>query len=582
MAAFEDQGNGGFGLRLFKSSEEARRQDVNPRVQATQPKAFDPYDWGDSAAATGAASSAAAQPAGFDPYNWGEAAPVAKPKASEQGDFSRGLSVSGKQLKQTAYGAAALVGDTLGIDSVRDFGLKGYKKAEEEVQAVSKETDSFTSALDKGVGGIADWLQYSSGYLLGQVGQMGAASLAGAAVGTLAAPGAGTATGAIVGAVEKQAAQTGIKKLVGEMIDKRAQQFVKEGLAKDVAAEAATRSVYRTIGATTANTFLNATQELGSIYGEAVQEALAKGEDYSLGRVWLAGVAATAIDSWADSKALGGVLKSLGGTDKVRGVAFEALKGGLREGLTEGSQTVIERWGADKDLASKEAFKEYIDSAAVGVLGGGITGSATGAINKFTRPDDATSSAGGQPLQGNEITIPTSEKNVRPDTTNLPRAVRSEVLSVLRDENALAYLYQTSNDVEKQQIEAAMQRFGDPALLERVKDSKSAFDAGAAALEGDDGFVTRIRDRIAQYAEQTPGPGLYKAQPKAPVTSEEKLAALDEASQALDQNLTATPPGQPAGPAGSAKAKTWQEEVQKKLFPDKGLRSDYFPSPSSV
>ena len=393
-----DRGSGmeprdGFGLRLFKSAAQAY-DDVVGRTEKPQVVAQAPRTGADLMGLNfGAVAQPAAQPAaapaakagltGADLMGLSSVAPSAPaPSKSSDGDFGRGWDVSGKQLKQTAYGTAALIGDTIGSDTVKQWGLKGFKEAEKEVQAISKPSDEFTTALETGE--LGKWFKYSTGYLLGQVAEAGVAAIAGAAVGSVVAPGAGTAAGAVTGAIEKGAVEAGVRGFVGKMIDKEAAALVKSGVAKELATEQAVKTVYRTIGATTANTFLNATQELGSIYGDAVEEAAKNGTEYSLGKVWLSGMLATAVDSWADSKMAGSLMKSIGGKEPMKGIVAEAFKGGLREGLTEGVQTAIERWGADKDLTSKEAFKDYINSAAVGVLGGGISGSVSGAVGKFT------------------------------------------------------------------------------------------------------------------------------------------------------------------------------------------------------
>ena len=478
--------------------------------------------------------AAKAAPAAAAGAGWrAQLAALETPPAPEQGDFSRGLSVSGKQLKQTAYGTAALVGDTLGVDSLKEWGLKGYKDAEKEVQAISKESDSFTNAWE--MGEMGKWMTYNAGYLLGQVGEMGVASLAGAAIGTVAAPGAGTAAGAVAGAVEKGAAQAGIRAFVGKMIDKEAAEMVAKGVAKDVAAQQAVKSVYRSIGATTANTFLNATQELGSIYGDAVQEAIDKGQDYSLGRVWLAGIAATAVDSWADSKALGKFMGALGGDKAIKGVAMEALKGGFREGMTEGVQTAIERWGADKDLTSQEAFKEYIDSAAVGILGGGVAGGASGAINKFTTPTETK----GKPLDEKapaEIETTSNTRAAEPvDTTDLPPITQRELMETIGDKGAVAYLYSIATPEQRKSIEMAVDRAGPDfrQSFDSAVGRQDMIDAGAQMLAEAPVQRERLFDAIEQLAVTQPKPGKVKVPMTKPITEQERLAEMEAANQAL-------------------------------------------------
>lgn len=566
--AYEDQAGGGFGLRLFKTAEEARKQDVNPRMNGG---VVDPYDWGDVSTPVAGATQAAPT---LDPYDWGDTAPVPQAKAPEQGDFSRGLSVSGKQLKQTAYGTAALIGDTIGSTGLKEWGLKGYKDAEKEVQAVSKESDSFTSAWEKGE--MGKWLSYSSGYLLGQVAEMGAASLAGAAIGSVAAPGAGTAAGAVAGAVEKGAAQAGIKAFVGKMIDKEAAELVAKGVAKDVAAEQATKSVYRTIGATTANTFLNATQELGSIYGDAVQEALDKGEEYSLGKVWLSGIAATAVDSWADSKALGKFMGALGGDKAIKGVAMEALKGGFREGMTEGVQTAIERWGANKDLASQEAFKEYIDSAAVGILGGSVSGGASGAISKLTGPSETKGKPGED--AGTDITTTTSDRSAV-NVENLPPISNRELMDTIGNADAVAYLYSVADTQQRKSIEMAVDRAGADFRqnFDAAVGRQDRIDAGAQMLAEAPIQRERLFDAIDAFATTQPPAGKVKVPGTKPLTEQEQLARMDEVDQAL---AAATVPAGQTAPAASAspvatQPQTLRQQIINKFWASEGLPSDY-------
>ena len=505
-AGLVESGNG-----LFKTAQEAYRQDVVPAAHPQQQRmglagpgvAVAQAQTGSLADMLGIASAGGAAPKQSGPATLadvlGLGAPVQEeaPKA-EKGNFSRGLEVSGKQLKQTAYGTAALIGDTVGADSLKEWGLKGYQEAEKEVRAISKESDSFTNAVQSGE--IGKWLSYSSGYLLGQVAELGVASIAGAALGTLAAPGGGTVAGAAAGAIEKGAVEAGIRGFVGKMIDKQVTANVARGMSQEAAAQAAVKSVYGTIGATTANTFLNATQELGSIYGDAVEEAALTGKEYSLGRVWLSGIAATAVDSWADSKALGNLVGAATGGKKFSGIAMEALKGGFREGMTEGIQTAIERWGADKDVASKEAFKEYIDSAAVGILGGSVSGAGAGAINKLTAPSD-------KPKADTKLTEEDISTEGATDKAQVkleaPVALdREELLSILRKPEAMAYLYQNADDAQKANIEKAVEKAGASEAFNAAKGQMDAIQSGEKIFQEFPEYQQALEGAIAGYAKK--------------------------------------------------------------------------------
>ena len=458
---------------------------------------------------------------------------------NEQGDFSRGVSVSGKQLKQTLYGTAALIGDTVGSDSLKEYGLKGYQDAEKEVQKIQKGTDSFTEAWDKG--GLGKWLTYSAGYLTGQMGEMLAASGAGALIGSIASP-AGSVAGAVTGAIEKSAVQTGIRAMVGKMIDKEAASLVTSGIAADIAAQQAAKSVYRTIGSTAAVSFLNSTQELGSIYGDAVEEAAKTGAEYSLGKVWLAGIAATAVDSWADSKALGNLVKSFGGDKAMKGFAMEALKGGFREGMTEGVQTAVERWGANKDLASQEAYREYIDSAAVGILGGSVSGGAAGAVNKLTgSSDDKTvdpTNTGGN--------ITTSEDSVnknKPSTENLPGITQGELKETLGSPAAIAFLYSTGTEQERQQLSMAADRMGMTQVFNDSINNEQLVKQGEGMLGSLPVRVDDLRGAIGTYSETLPLGNKPKFTYKKRNTEEDFNRNYDEELQQVygDDTLTAPP-----------------------------------------
>ena len=547
----ERESGGGFGLRLFKSSNDARRNDVQPRVDAARQG---PRSIADVMGGGGFAPDLSAPAKPSAPAKAGSGKTIAdlmgmgtetyadeEEQAPEQGNFSRGLSVSGKQLKQTAYGTAALIGDTLGSDTVKEWGLKGYKKAEEEVQAISKETDSFTTALEKG--GLGKWFTYSAGYLLGQAGELGAASIAGGLLGSAAAPGAGTAAGAVAGALEKGAVESGIKAAVGKLIDKEAEAIIKAGAGKitaEMAAEQAAKSVYRTIGATTANTFLNATQELGSIYGDAVEEAAKTGKEYSLGKIWLSGVMATAIDSWADSKAVGKLMDSVKGGNGVGGIAMEAFKGGFREGMTEGVQTAIERWGADKDLASKEAFREYIDSAAVGVLGGSVSGGSAAGVKRMLEPSEPT------PTPGELKTTETKGIPGAGEPTNLPEHLsgkganelsqfpmpRAQFMDTLQDSGYVAAMYSIASPDQQRMIKASMERAGLINEFNEAATNSELIRTGQQKITENPELTPIFLASVEQFGGTLPRGGVYKPAPVKPQTEEERQAEIAKQNEA--------------------------------------------------
>lgn len=307
---------------------------------------------------------------------------TAAAKPPEQGDFRRGMGVAVDQGKQAVYGVKAFVGDLIGSESIKESGLKEYNRVSEEIGARSKPSDSFTDAWasdDKG--DLIDWLQYGAGYVLAQAGMaLGTAAVGAVGGGAAAATGLGAG---VVGALAKGGMQTGVKKVVGDMVKKRA--------AAGLTTEAAVAKVFRDLGAGAALTSFNLSQELGHIYPEAIHEAEKTGDDVSLLRVFSASVLAAGVETLTDVVNLKGLGKAVSGkgtgdAGMLQRIATEAFAGGLREGGTELVQTGIERWGASQELTSPEAMKDYVDSVALGVLGGAGFGAAKGAITKTEDP----------------------------------------------------------------------------------------------------------------------------------------------------------------------------------------------------
>ena len=559
MADPTNQSGSGWGLSLFKSSSDAYKNDVVPRATGAYGLSDDVFGSPMGTSQEKGGPSFGAYGLSDDAFGGMPSSEPVKP-AQEQGNFSRGWDVSGKQLKQTAYGTAALIGDTIGATGVREWGLKGFKDAESEVQAISKDSDSFTTAMDKGE--LGKWFTYSSGYLLGQVAELGVASLAGAAIGSAAAPGAGTAAGAVAGAIEKGAVQSGVKAFVGKMIDKEATRLALEGMTKEAAAETAMKSVYRTIGATTANTFLNATQELGSIYGDAVEQAAQTGQEYSLGKVWLSGMMATAVDSWADSKAVGNLMDAFKGGKGLGGVAVEAFKGGFREGMTEGVQTAVERWGANKDLASQEAFKEYIDSAAVGVLGGSISGGSAAGVKRMLEPGEATPDKGDTTqtsgFQDTGTTnLPQGQSGrgaVQPDEFTMPQG---QFMQTLNNLGYVANIYQDAGQSEKQKIDMAIDRAGLRAQFDAVFKDGQAMSDGQALLTSNPEERGLFMSALDQYATTMPRQGRYKTAPPKPLSEQDRL---DQINQANEQEYGAVATNE--APAAEPEILTPRQEVE--------------------
>lgn len=268
--------------------------------------------------------------------------------ADEQGDMSRGFEKAMRQIPQTAGGAAALVGDLVGSDGLKDYGLGVYKKQDEAIQKITKPSDSFSSVLE-GEGSPIDFLQSGIGYVGGQ------------ALTALATGGAGGFIGA-------QLAKQGAK------------QAIARGVAEQVAAQAVKRGAI--MGAGTAAFGSNLVQEAGSIYPEALQQAETEGrtlDGMDKARIVGSSLAAAGVDTAMEGVMAGRLLHGgrKAGESMVRAATREVPLAMAREGATEGIQTGIERFGAGQDLTTADAIRDYVDSAALGALGGGLGGGAS-------------------------------------------------------------------------------------------------------------------------------------------------------------------------------------------------------------
>jgi len=93
------------------------------------------------------------------------------------------------------YGLSALVGDTLGIDKLKDFGLAGYERKSKEAADIGPRVGSLSDIHD-----VGDFFDVASGWL-GQSVPSIASSVVGAGAGSLV--GRAVAKHAIVQLVEK-------------------------------------------------------------------------------------------------------------------------------------------------------------------------------------------------------------------------------------------------------------------------------------------------------------------------------------------------------------------------------------------
>jgi hypothetical protein len=316
--------------------------------------------------------------------------------AEGKGDVVRGFEVGFGQTVPLLKGAAGLVGATAeravgegGIATgLKTWGLRGYKEGMDALAPLQRETDSFSeswSRAQKGdIGALADWAQYGLGYVGAQALESIAVALGGAVAGAAVTGGnpLGAVAGGATAVADQAAAKTVARRLVEAAVAREAERLAaKTGarVASDALRQQAARNVARTMGAGAAVGVKNVATELGTVYGEGSEVAASEGrqlEGEDLTRMWAAGAAAGALDSVTELAGLAGVAGKIRVPRPTRAVAA----GVAVEGTTEAAQTALERAGAGKPLTGPEATRDYVDSAALGALGGGAVGGASSVL----------------------------------------------------------------------------------------------------------------------------------------------------------------------------------------------------------
>ena len=274
-------------------------------------------------------------------------------QAREISDVSNALADSWSETKATAAGAGGLLADTIGVDGLRDAGLESYNRNMADVQSRHRDQYDWDYLTENGTAG--DWVdavQYHA--------NKGLASFA---------------TGFGVGVIVRGAAKYAVRKGVSNAVKKKA----------------GTAGFYAGLGGQAMS------QELGEVYGSAVDEAVRTGgtvDDVNLGKVWGYGTAAGAVEFAGDALTLGaarlapGVKLDLLRTGSRKAVAAKTVGMGMAtEGLEESAQNPLEYLGANKELGTDEFWREQRQSAFAGALGG-LGGSAVSVpVNLLTRID---------------------------------------------------------------------------------------------------------------------------------------------------------------------------------------------------
>jgi len=361
--------------------------------------------------------------------------------ADDYSDTAKGFTRAFAQVPELAYGVGALASMTaekmfgeggLSTDAKNYFTQKFQQKQAENIQYAPKVefTGAFESAKEGNYGPLADWLQDSAGYVVGQGLQ------------TIATGGLGAIAGQTFG-------RAATERLLGGMVAKSAEKMVaKSGgrLTMEEATKAASKRLASAVGAGVALNAHNLGMEAGDIYGGLTQQAEKDGREIDsddLWRAWGAAGAAAMTETATDLLGLG----ALTGRIKIGGKSIQSLKGvkgraargataagvGIPvEGTQEYFQTWLEQFGAGTPTDSPESMEERINAAAVGVVGGTVMGGAIGAaararedeaiVDKVTSApslDDAIQAAS-ESVEATETVMPEYEGGIPYERTTFP------------------------------------------------------------------------------------------------------------------------------------------------------------------
>ena len=252
------------------------------------------------------------------------AAEVPVPDDEGEIDFGTAVGAGADILQQGLYSAAEGVGETFGVDFLKEFGREGVERQKEEL-ATATGLQQFRE-----IGGVGDTLEFATeqiGQQLPIMAPMLAGAGVGAKLGSAFGP-IGTTVGAIAGG-----AIAGIPLFYGQNRERQ----------KEVS---------------------GSVQSEGAAFATAIPQAAL---DSALGAITLGlgRVGGPALNQLLDAG--GGVL-----TRGAKGFGF----GSATEIPTEIGQQALERYQAGLELDSEDAVNEYIDAGAAALFVGGTFGTA--------------------------------------------------------------------------------------------------------------------------------------------------------------------------------------------------------------
>lgn len=367
----------------------------------------------------------------------------------DSSDVARGFTTAFKQLPQLGYGllaAAGAAGETAfgeggAATDLKGYGVKKYVEAGADIAKDAKATDSLTYSWDRAkegdYGAMVDWLQYGIGYGGAQALQALASAGIGAVAGRVGLK--SVAENVAAGMVSKEAARI-------------AATTEGKNLAADQLQRVAVANAAAKIGQTVGIGAQAYGMEGGEIFGDLAQKSVEQGRTLSgaelakaFGATAAAGTLEFVTDKLGVDLALGKtrIFKAAdtmtGAGGKLARIATGAATQMPIEAATEFAQTGLEEYGKGNESSilpwdqSDENFRQAIDAAGLGAVGGGqsaVTGgllsqpvsraAQTDAIIAAKTPDEAIAASDPSAAPTPVVAEITGANSVKEALDNLP------------------------------------------------------------------------------------------------------------------------------------------------------------------
>ena len=334
-----------------------------------------------------------------------------KPKTTLGNEFAKGVSRGTDSLQGAGYGAIALVGSALNLDSVRDYGMKHYRRNEREGAAAAPDVSFKEMEFGEN---FFDWAAGA----LGEAAPSMATMITGGGIG--AQVGRGFVKRSVERHVTNKAAEAMTKLGVGE---KAALGWVEKSLASEATHKALYNGAMR--GATGMAGATSAIPQQGSIFAEIYEEAGVEAPGTALIGGGLAGALDTIPFGVLTRKLFPGMEKEV-----VKNLLLETMKVSGKQTLIEGSTEAMQEFIANVSRAihddsfdplGEEAMDRVYAAAATGALVGAVSGGVAGPFSakkeaKETKDDGTDEPGAGTEVVDEEVAPPAAEPATKPDT----------------------------------------------------------------------------------------------------------------------------------------------------------------------